>query len=146
MTRSRLRRLRRATASCSHRALSFVRTSSARRGCGSTSPSATTRAGSAGWRGGRRASRRKSIAGVEGVYELALSEMGHERTKNIDLVDHESRRREQDALVGEPHGGVGFAVHALEIDELEGSPPEIDRHPVLVLDVRGDEAVALEGR
>ena len=64
----------------------------------------------------------------------------------LDLVDDESGRREQHALIGQPHGGVGFAVYALQINQLKGLAHRDDGHPVVVLDVRRDESVAFQGR
>ena len=88
-----------------------------------------------------------TCSGIERLHHLAGGQdvrNGDEGTQDVDLVDHEGRRREQHALLGQPDGGVGFAVHALQVDQLEGSPAEIDGHPVVVLDVRRDELVALE--
>ena len=57
------RKPRSATASCSRLARSSVRISSARRGCGSMSPYARTRACSAGCRGRQRTRRREAARG-----------------------------------------------------------------------------------
>ena len=41
---------------------------------------------------------------------------------------------------GSHTSGVGFAVHALHVPQLERLAAEIDRHPVAVFDMRRDEA------
>jgi Aminotransferase class I and II len=67
-----------ATASCLRRELSFVRISSARRGCGSTSPHAKTRVCSAGCSGRWPAGRRNGAG--EGGSNCTLTESATSRT------------------------------------------------------------------
>src|SRR5262252_2863492 len=67
-----------------------------------------------------------------------------ERTEDVDLLGRECGRRKQHALFGQPDGGIGFAVNAFHVPQLEGSFAHIQRHLVAVLDVRWEEFIAFQ--
>ena len=53
---------------------------------------------------------------------------------------------EHDALLRQPHGGVGFAVHVLHVQQLERALAYVQRQLVAIFDLRQHEVIALERR
>src|SRR5262249_39094530 len=93
---------------------------------------------------------------VAGDYHLRI-EAPHHLDGRLDVGDREERPEVRIALhsdrcggpeypfLGQPDGGVRLAVHVPEIDELERALAHVEGHPVPVLDLRQDFAVAREG-